>query len=73
MYIVNDAAKFTIVGLERLFLEFDMSAIDSMFNYLSNGHQVTARQARTLFKIENEPDEQSPDDRLKGKIGRAHV
>lgn len=33
-----------------------MSAIDSMFNYLSNGHQVTARQARTLFKIENVAD-----------------
>ena len=33
-----------------------MSAIDSMFNYLSNGNQVTSRQARTLFKIENVAD-----------------
>lgn len=27
-----------------------------MFNYLSNGKQVTARQARSLFKIENVAD-----------------
>jgi LEA14-like dessication related protein len=33
-----------------------MSAIHSMFNYLSNGNQVTSRQARTLFKIENVAD-----------------
>lgn len=33
-----------------------MSAIESMFNYLSNGNQVTSRQARTLFKIENVAD-----------------
>lgn len=33
-----------------------MSAIDSMFSYLSDGHQVTSRQARTLFKIENVAD-----------------
>ena len=33
-----------------------MSAINAMFNYLSNGNQVTSRQARTLFKIENVAD-----------------
>jgi hypothetical protein len=33
-----------------------MSAIESMFNYLSNGNKVTTRQARTLFKVENVAD-----------------
>jgi Helix-turn-helix domain len=33
-----------------------MSAIQSMFNYLSDGNEVTTRQARTLFKVENVSD-----------------
>jgi hypothetical protein len=33
-----------------------MSAINSMLNYLSSGNVVTARQARTLFKVENVAD-----------------
>jgi hypothetical protein len=33
-----------------------MSAINSMFDYLSQGKQVTARQARTMFKVENVAD-----------------
>jgi len=33
-----------------------MSAIDSMFNYLATGKQVTSRQARTMFKISNVAD-----------------
>jgi Helix-turn-helix domain len=33
-----------------------MSAIDSMFEYLSGGNRVTARQARTMFKISNVAD-----------------
>ena len=33
-----------------------MSAINSMFNHLSAGNQVTARAARTMFKVENVAD-----------------
>lgn len=33
-----------------------MTAIVSMYNYLSAGNQVTSRQARTLFKVENVAD-----------------
>jgi hypothetical protein len=43
--------------MERCFVwSYYMSAIESMFNYLSNGNQVTTRQARTLFKVENIAD-----------------
>lgn len=30
-----------------------MSATESMFNYLATGKSVTARQARTMFKVEH--------------------
>lgn len=30
-----------------------MSAIDSMLEYLAEGHRVTARQARTMFKVKH--------------------
>ena len=33
-----------------------MSAINSMYDYLANGNHVTARQARTLFKVEHIAD-----------------
>ena len=33
-----------------------MSAVLSMYRYLANGNQVTSRQARTLFKVENVAD-----------------
>lgn len=33
-----------------------MSAINSLFNYLSAGNQVTTRAARTMFKVENVSD-----------------
>ena len=33
-----------------------MTAINSMLNFLSAGNRVTARQARTLFKVENVAD-----------------
>ena len=33
-----------------------MSAIKSMFNFLANNGQVTARQARTMFKVSNVAD-----------------
>ena len=34
----------------------NMSAIYSMYNYLSDGNTVTTRQARSLFKVENVAD-----------------
>jgi hypothetical protein len=33
-----------------------MSAINSMFEYLSAGNTVTTKQARTLFKVNNVAD-----------------
>lgn len=33
-----------------------MTAINSLFNYLSEGNQVTARAARTMFKVDNVAD-----------------
>lgn len=33
-----------------------MSAVNSLYNFLSDGNQVTTRQARTLFKVENVAD-----------------
>jgi hypothetical protein len=33
-----------------------MSAIESMYNFLANNEQVTARQARTMFKVSNVAD-----------------
>lgn len=33
-----------------------MSAIESMYNYLSTGASVTTKQARTMFKVENVSD-----------------
>lgn len=33
-----------------------MSAINSFYNYLSEGNQVTTRQARTMFKVSNVSD-----------------
>jgi Helix-turn-helix domain len=33
-----------------------MSAINSMFNYLAKGNQVTSRQARAMFKVDHIAD-----------------
>lgn len=33
-----------------------MSAINSMFNYLVKGNQVTSRQARAMFKVDHIAD-----------------
>lgn len=33
-----------------------MTALNSFINYLVDGHRVTTRQARTLFKVENVAD-----------------
>jgi hypothetical protein len=33
-----------------------MSILNSFYDYLAQGHRVTARQARTLFKVSNVSD-----------------
>ena len=39
-----------------LFEVINMSAIESMYNYLATGKRVTVRQAKTMFKVENVHD-----------------